>query len=72
MANQYGIEYLGDIPLAKSIREGADTGNPIVVSDPEGELANTYRTIARNVSGRLAARKRDYSDVIPSIVVQNN
>ena len=72
MANQYGIDYLGDIPLAQSIREGADTGNPIVVSDPGGELANIYRTIARNVSGRLAARKRDYSDVFPSIVVQNN
>jgi ATP-binding protein involved in chromosome partitioning len=72
MANQYGIDYLGEIPLAQSIREGADTGNPIVASDPEGELANIYRTLARNVSGRLAARKRDYSDVFPSIVVQNN
>jgi ATP-binding protein involved in chromosome partitioning len=72
MANQYGIDYLGDIPLAKSIREGADTGSPTVVSEPNGELAMIYRTIARNVSGRLAARKRDYSDQFPSIVVQNS
>jgi len=63
---------LGDIPLAKSIREGADTGSPTVVSEPNGELAMIYRTIGRNVSGRLAARKRDYSDQFPSIVVQNS
>ena len=72
MASEYEIDYLGEIPLARSIREGADSGKPTVVSEPDGQLADIYRTIARNVSGRLAARKRDYTDVFPSIVIQNS
>ena len=72
MAKQYGIDYLGDIPLARSIREGADSGNPTVVSEPDGVLAQIYLEIARNSAGRLAMRKKDYSDVFPSIVVQDN
>ncbi len=72
MAKQYGIDYLGDIPLARSIREGADSGNPTVVSEPDGILAQIYLEIARNSAGRLAMRKKDYSDVFPSIVVQDN
>jgi len=72
MASEYEIDYLGEIPLARSIREGTDSGKPTMVSEPDGQLAGIYRAIARNVSGRLAARKRDYTDVFPSIVIQNS
>jgi ATP-binding protein involved in chromosome partitioning len=72
MANEYEIDFLGEIPLARSIREGTDSGKPTVVSEPKGELAEIYRNIARNVSGRLAGRKRDYTDVFPTIVIQNS
>lgn len=72
MAVEYGIDYLGDIPLARSIREGADSGSPTVVAEPDGDLATIYRRIGRNTAGRLAARKRDYTDVFPSIVIQNS
>ena len=72
MASEYEIDYLGEIPLARSIREGTDSGKPTMVSEPDGQLASIYRAIARNVSGRLAARKRDYTDVFPSIVIQNS
>ena len=72
MATEYGIDFLGEIPLARSIREGTDSGKPTVVAEPDGQLTEIYRAIARNVSGRLAARKRDYTDVFPSIVIQNS
>jgi ATP-binding protein involved in chromosome partitioning len=72
MAAEYEVDYLGNIPLALSIREGADFGKPTVVADPDSQLAKTYCEIARKVAGRLVARKRDYSDVFPSIVVQDN
>jgi len=53
------------------IREDADSGRPTVVADPDGKVTANYKEIARNVAGRLAARKRNYADVFPSIVVQN-
>ena len=72
MADEYGIGHLGDIPLDLRIREDVDSGRPTVISDADGSLADAYRTIARNASGVLSARKRDYSEVFPSIVIQNS
>jgi len=72
MADEYGIGHLGDIPLDVRIREDVDSGRPTVVADADGSLADAYRTIARNASGVLSARKRDYSEVFPSIVIQNS
>ena len=71
MAAEYGVDILGGIPLDIRIREDADGGRPTVVADPDGPVAENYRKIARQVAGRLAARKRNYSEVFPSIVVQN-
>ena len=72
MSAEYGVEHLGDIPLDGRIRSDADGGRPTVVADPDGSLAQAYRTIARNASGILSVRKRDYSEVFPSIVIQND
>ena len=71
LASEYGVDILGGIPLDIRIREDADGGRPTVVADPDGAVAANYRSIARQVAGRLAARKRNYSEVFPSIVVQN-
>ena len=72
MSVEYSVEHLGDIPLDGRIRADADGGRPTVVADPDGSLAQAYRTIARNASGILSVRKRDYSEVFPSIVIQND
>jgi ATP-binding protein involved in chromosome partitioning len=71
MAEQYDVEYLGDIPLDGRIRADGDGGQPTVVADPDGPIATTYRTIARRVGARLATRRRDYTASFPNIVIQN-
>ncbi|MFT5111857.1 MAG: ATP-binding protein involved in chromosome partitioning [Parasphingorhabdus sp.] len=72
MAAEYGVDHLGDVPLDIRIRQDADGGRPTVVADPDGKLAENYRLIARRVAGKLSARKRDFSDKFPSIIIQNN
>ena len=54
MAEQYGVELLGQLPLDIRIREQADGGTPTVAADPESELAQRYRAIARKVTAGLA------------------
>ena len=71
MAAQHEVEYLGGLPLDIRIREQADSGRPTVVADPDGELAEIYRAIARKVAVRIADRASDMSLKFPSIVVQN-
>jgi ATP-binding protein involved in chromosome partitioning len=70
MAGEYDVEYLGGLPLDIRIREQADSGRPTVVADPDGDLAATYKKIARRVAVRIAERARDMSLKFPSIVVQ--
>jgi ATP-binding protein involved in chromosome partitioning len=71
MAAQYGVDYLGGLPLDIRIREQTDSGTPTVVADPQGAIAQTYRTIARRVAVAIGRKSRDLSRKIPSIVVQN-
>ena len=71
MSKEYDVEYLGGLPLDIRIREQADSGKPTVVADPDGQVAEIYRQIARRVAVKIAEKARDMSLKIPSIVVQN-
>ena len=71
MSAEYDVEYLGGLPLDIRIREQADSGKPTVIADPDGDLAQSYRDIARRLAVRVAAQSKDMSSKFPSIVVQN-
>lgn len=58
-AERIGVPFLGAVPLTMSIRETSDAGTPIVVSEPDGAQAQSYREIAQKVwteIGRGTAR----------------
>ena len=69
MAVEYGVAYLGALPLNLSIREQADAGRPTVVADPEGEVAGIYKAVARQVAVTVAAKAKDFSARFPTITV---
>jgi len=71
MARDYGVDYLGGLPLDIRIREQTDSGHPTVVAEPDGPIAASYRAIARKVAVKIAEKARDVSSKFPSIVVQN-
>jgi ATP-binding protein involved in chromosome partitioning len=60
MADEFGMTYLGALPLDLKIRLQADSGRPTVVADPEGEVAGIYKSVARQVAVAVAARNKDY------------
>ena len=70
MAEQYGVDLLGALPLSIDIREGVDAGKPTVAFAPESRSSQIYRQIARRIAGKLALRSKDYSAKFPNIVVQ--
>ncbi len=71
MCADYKVEFLGGLPLDIRIREQADSGNPTVVADPDGQIAKVYKQIARRVAVKIAEMAQDHSAVFPKIVVQN-
>jgi ATP-binding protein involved in chromosome partitioning len=72
MAEQYKVEYLGALPLNMSIRVQADSGQPTVVAEPDGEIAGIYKAVARRVAVSIAAKARDFSTKFPTITVSKN
>nr|XP_056706821.1 iron-sulfur protein NUBPL isoform X1 [Euleptes europaea] len=53
LADDLGLDVLGDIPLHLNIRETSDSGKPIVVSQPESNMANAYLKLAAEIVKRL-------------------
>ena len=72
MATEYGVDYLGALPLNLSIREQADSGRPTVVADPGGEISALYQAMARRIAVKIAQRAKDYSSKFPTITVSKN
>jgi ATP-binding protein involved in chromosome partitioning len=71
MSKDSGVELLGALPLDIKIREQADSGMPTVVADPDGRVAEIYRSIARRIAVKIAEKQQDHSAAFPKIVVQN-
>jgi len=55
-----------------SIREQADSGRPTVVADPDGEIANIYKAVARQVAVKIAEKAKDFSAKFPTIKVSKD
>ncbi len=53
MAQQQGVQLLGQVPLHIHIREQSDDGVPIVVAEPHSKLAVNYQKIARKIAASL-------------------
>jgi ATP-binding protein involved in chromosome partitioning len=72
MCAEYGVEFLGALPLTMAIREQTDSGKPTVVANPDGPEAAIYKQIARKVAVKVAEKAKDMSSKFPSIVIKND
>jgi ATP-binding protein involved in chromosome partitioning len=70
MAQQYGVQLLGELPLDIRIREDADGGAPTVVAEPDSARALKYFQMARRTAARLSTLNKDYSRMFPKITVE--
>ncbi len=56
LAQEIGVEFLGEIPIDTRIRFGGDSGVPIVLSAPDSEHARRFMEIASRAALRIADR----------------
>lgn len=71
MCDDYDVSFLGSLPLNLSIREQADAGRPTLVAEPESQISEIYKSIARKIAIRIAVMSKDMSSKFPNIVIQN-
>ena len=54
MAEELGVPFLGEIPLAVDIREASDAGTPITRLRPESPQAQVFAEVARAVAAQVS------------------
>jgi ATP-binding protein involved in chromosome partitioning len=56
MAEQIGIDFLGEVPLEPQVRIGGDEGQPIVVREPDSPAAQAIKVVARKVAATVSVQ----------------
>lgn len=66
-AAKLAIPFLGRIPLDPAIRDGGDSGHPIVIADPASPQAAAFRDIAKTIMDAVGG-SRETSPPIESLL----
>ncbi|MGC4043821.1 MAG: Mrp/NBP35 family ATP-binding protein [Armatimonas sp.] len=59
-ATELGVPFLGHLPLEIATRKAGDEGEPIVVSQPETEQAQTFTEIAGKMAQQIVLQSRKF------------
>jgi ATP-binding protein involved in chromosome partitioning len=70
MAAELGIPFLGRIPIYQPIREGSDTGVPLVVSEPGSVAARAFMAAAERAAAQVSIASYGRTTTIPLTVVR--
>ena len=54
LANSYHVPFLGDVQLGIEVREGGDSGMPVVVSKPHSPQAQAFRRVSEEVARQIS------------------
>ncbi|MBA3805280.1 MAG: Mrp/NBP35 family ATP-binding protein [Acidobacteria bacterium] len=54
LAEQYHVPFLGAVPLGMEVREGGDSGVPVVVGQPDSPQAQAFRRVAEEVARQVS------------------
>ena len=69
MAEEAGVNFLGELPLEMEIRTDVDEGTPTVAKDPDGRVSEIYKEIARKVAAKLTQQDKAMG-AFPSITIE--
>jgi ATP-binding protein involved in chromosome partitioning len=54
LAEEYRLNFLGQVPLGMEVREGGDKGIPVVISAPESPQSLAFRKVAEEVARQVS------------------
>jgi ATP-binding protein involved in chromosome partitioning len=54
ISEDFGIPYIGEIPLHPGIRESSDLGKPTVISEPKSVQSQAFTKAAKLIAGRIS------------------
>lgn len=59
LAQEMNVPVLGEVPIQQTVREGGDSGKPIVLEDTESPAATALMEVTGNMQQQLAIRQKE-------------
>jgi ATP-binding protein involved in chromosome partitioning len=64
VAKEFGISFLGEIPLEPTVASSSDQGTPAVVTVPQSRAARAYMDVAGGVASQVSMIHEAYKDAL--------
>ena len=69
LAEELGVVFLGSIPISEPLREGGDTGRPIMLSDTTSPAAKAFMAVAERTAAQVSIQSFKSPSIIPLTAV---
>jgi ATP-binding protein involved in chromosome partitioning len=56
MAEELGVPFIGRIPIYQPIREGSDTGVPLVIAEPNSSAGRAFMVVAERTAAQISIK----------------
>jgi ATP-binding protein involved in chromosome partitioning len=70
LAQATDTPFLGKIPIDPTVREGGDSGKPIVVTKPDSPAAVALRDVAQKLAARISVAAMSTNNTLPINIVE--
>ncbi len=71
MAQQFGVPFLGHIPLDPEVRVGGDSGSPVCIRGPESPQAKAFYDAARQAAARVSVMNLQEGSGGPLVTIRD-
>jgi len=65
LAEEAGVPFIGSIPIDARVRTGGDSGQPVVISDPELPVSKSLIDISEAIAAKISVAAVNTSNFIP-------
>ena len=65
LAQEAGVSFIGAIPMDPAVREGGDSGEPVVVSKPDSPVSKALRAAGEDIIAKVHEAARQQQSTIP-------
>jgi ATP-binding protein involved in chromosome partitioning len=69
LAQVTAVPFIGAIPLDPAVREGGDTGVPVVISRPESPVARALIAVAEDLAAKVSVQAKGHGKSIPIEII---
>ncbi len=70
LATQAGVPFLGKVPIDPRVREGGDSGKPVLVAHPDSPVSQALRGIAEQIAARLSVAALSQGNTLSINIVE--